>query len=244
MHKPTSDVTLDRADILSIVLPEKLRKETVMKILWTLSILISLCIPGVCADEDPLVLISASDSINAESGANSELKDALENFSFEGKPVHPGCVREFDVALSDSPPPIVRAVDIKACVTSNEFYMPFKTREDGYIGYEYDLGDGEKGSFSYKYLGKSDSGIHVLDTRSSGGGTMVAESVFLIKSDTRDYWDFDNQYNKTSKKRLIMICTGQITIGDRDRGTIDLSGNQLILGPSQYRDKAEAIDLD
>ena len=59
--------------------------------------------------------------------------------------------------------------------------MPFKTGEDGYVGYEYDLGGGEKGSFSYKYLGKSDNGIHVLRTRSSGGGTMVAESLFLIK---------------------------------------------------------------
>lgn len=208
-----------------------------MKIVLTLLVFALFSIHGICAGE-------SSDNKQSEAAAASEVKGALENFKFNGKPVHPGCVREFDVALADSPPPIVRAVDIEACVTGNEFYMPFTTDNQGYIGYEYDLGEGEKGSFSYKYLGKTPSGIRVLDTRSSGGGTMVAESLLLIKISDEDYWNFDNEYRKTADKRLIMTCTGQIALGDRDTGDVALKGNQLILGPSQYRDKAEAIDLE
>lgn len=208
-----------------------------MKIVLTLLVFALFSIPGICTDTN-------SDSNRSGTAAVSQDKGALENFKFKGKPVHPGCVREFDVPLADSPPPIVRAVDVEACVTGNEFYMPFKTDDRGFIGYEYDLGEGGKGSFSYKYLGKTPSGIHVLDTGSSGGGTMVATSIFLIKAATQDYWDYDEHYNKILERRLIMTCAGQITIGDRDRGAIYLSRNQLIIGPSQYRNKVEVINLD
>ena len=219
-------------------------KEAIVKILWTLIIVITFSAQGICVEGVSEILIAASDNSKSGSVGKSEQKDALLNFNFEGKPVHPGCVREFDVSLADSPPPVVRAVDVKACVTSNEFYMPFKTNYDGFVGYEYDLGEGEKGSFSYKYLGTSDNGIHVLDTRSSGGGTMVAESLFLIKADSGEYVDFDSDNKKVNETRLIMTCIGQITLGDRDTGKVALKGNQLILGPSQYRDKEEAINLD
>jgi hypothetical protein len=202
-----------------------------MKFILTCILFISLMVPGIRADESPEILVAA-------------IKDILHDFSYQLKPVHPGCVKEFDVSLADSPPPIVRAVDIRACVTSNELFMPFKTGDDGYIGYEYDLGDGEKGSFAYKYLGKSESGIFVLATRSSGGGTMVAESLFLIKDSFENYWDFDNENKKTLDRRLIMTCVGQITLGDRDTGKVSLEGNRLILSPSQYREKAVTIDLD
>ncbi len=201
-----------------------------MKFLLTLILFLSLSVPAISAQDDSEIVVAA-------------IKDILHDFTYQLKPVHPGCVREFDVSLADSPPPIVRAVDVRACVTSNEFYMPFNTGEDGYISYEYDLGEGEKGSFAYKYLGKSDSGLFVLATRSSTGGTMVAESLFLIKDSFKNYWSFDNENKKTLDRRLIITCIGQITLGDRDTGKVTLKENKLILGPSQYREKAVTIDL-
>lgn len=131
--------------------------ETVLKIIWIIIILTAFSAQGICVQGGQEILIAASDNDNAGSGGKSEQRDALLNFTFDGKPVHPGCVKEFDASLADSPPPIVRALDVKACVTSNEFYMQFKKNDDGYVGYEYGLGEGEKGSFSYKYLGSSDS---------------------------------------------------------------------------------------
>lgn len=201
-----------------------------MRFLLAFALFISISIPGICADNYPDREVAA-------------IKDILHDFTYQLKPVHPGCVREFDVSLADSPPPIVRSVDVRACVSSNEFYMPPTTSEDGYVGYEYDLGGGGKGSFAYKYIGKSESGVFVLATRSSTGGTMVAESIFLIRDSFKNYWSFDNDNNKTLDRRLIITCTGQITLGDRDSGKVTLEGNKLTLGPSQYRDKAVTIDL-
>lgn len=187
-------------------------------------------------------------SINANSGDQrlgthvASIKNILEDFTYQLKPIHPGCVREFDVSLADSPPPIVRSVDVRACTTSNEFSVPYTTGDDGYISYEYDLGQGEKGTFGYKYLGKSDNGIFVLSTRSSTGGTMVTESVYLILDYFANYWEFDNE-NKTEDRRLVITCVGQFTLGDRDSGKVTLSGNKLTLGASQYREKDVTIDL-
>lgn len=171
------------------------------------------------------------------------IKGILQDFTYQLKPVHPGCVKEFDVSLADSLPPIVRSVDVRACVSSNELAVPYDTGEDGYVRYEYELDGGGKGSFGYKYIGKSDSGVFVLATRSSTGGTIVAESVFLIKDSFENYWAFDNDDKKTQDRRLVITCIGQIILGDRDSGSLKLEGDKLTLGASQYRKKEAAIDL-
>jgi hypothetical protein len=172
------------------------------------------------------------------------MKTAEERFTFDGKAIHPGCVRQFNVGLADSPPPIVRAVDVGACVTSNENFMDFKTSDKGYVSYEYDIGEGEKGYFAYKYLGTTKDGMLALDTMSNEGGTLVAMTVMLIDFDTGDYSFFDDEGKQKTGKRLIMSCVGQITRGDRDSGTVTLKEGKLILGKSQYRDKDEVIELD
>ena len=201
-----------------------------MKFILAFFLIISFSVGGLASD----------DSSSKEAAS---IKDILDDFTYQLKPVHPGCVREFEVSLADSPPPIVRSVDVRACVTSNEYYMPFKTGEDGYISYEYDLGGGGKGTFAYKYLGKSDNGIFVLATQSNTGGTMVAESVFLVLDYFANYWELDNEDKKREDRRLIITCVGQLTLGDRDSGKVTLEGNKLMLGASQYREKEVVIDL-
>ncbi len=181
---------------------------------------------------------------SAESNVHARLKQAEGNFTLDGKPIHPGCVREFNVGLADSPPPVVRSVDVEACISSNENYLEFKTSGSGYVSYEYDLGEGEKGYFAYKYLGKTQDGLHVLDTRSNTDGTMVAMTVFLVDFGIEKYTFFTEENEKKTEKRLVMSCTGQITRGDRDTGKIELKGNKLVLGASQYREKEEVIPLD
>ena len=105
-----------------------------MKIFWTLIILVSVSVQGVCKEINSEIVIAKSDQIQS---IESKFEEANKGFTFNGKAIHPGCVKEFDVNLADSPPPIVRAVDIEACISSNENYMEFKTSEQGYISYEY-----------------------------------------------------------------------------------------------------------
>lgn len=171
------------------------------------------------------------------------LKEANKHFTYKGKTIHPGCVMQFMVGLADSGPPIVRSVDVESCISSNEFALGYKVSDDGYIGFDY--GDSEeKNYFGYKYIGKAKGGIHILDTRASGGGTMVAMTVFLTRFGLENYRSFDNEENLMIEPRLIMKCIGQIDRGDRDIGSIELINNNLVLGESQYRKKVEVISLD
>lgn len=175
--------------------------------------------------------------------AEKILKEANKKFSYNGKAIHPGCVGEFMVSLADSGPPIVRAVDVESCVSSNEFSTNFKISEDGYIGYEYEE-SGVMNYFGYKYVGKASGGLHVLDTISSGGGTMVAKTIFLTRFTIENYKSFDDQGKIDIERRLIMKCIGQIVRGDRDIGKVQLKNNEILLGESQYRNKLEVISLD
>ncbi len=211
-----------------------------MKILWTLVILVSFTISSISKDN-----LSETDVAEPQEAPSVEdvLKEANKSFTYKGKAIHPGCVEQFMVNLADSPPPIVRAVDVESCVSSNEFFMDYKVSEDGYIGYEYE-DSGEKNYFGYKVIGKVKGGIHILDTRASGGGTMVAMTVFLTRFGLENYRSFDQQEKLTIEQRLIMKCIGQIDRGDRDIGSIELINNNLVLGESQYRKKVEVISLD
>ena len=175
--------------------------------------------------------------------AKKSLKEANKTFTYNGKPIHPGCVNEFSISMADSGPPVVRSVDVASCMASNEFAVAYKVSDDGYIGYEYE-DSGEKNYFGYKYVGKAKGGIHILDTMWSGGGTMVAKTVFLTRFGLEKYRSFDDQGKLKLEKRLIMKCIGQIVRGDRDIGTLELKNDKLILGESQYRKDLDVISLD
>lgn len=212
-----------------------------MKIFWTLIVLVSFSAQGICKEMNSEIVVAESDHVQT---MESKLEEADNSFTFNGKAIHPGCVREFNVSPADSLPPIVRAVDVEACISSNENYMEFKTSDEGYVSYEYDSGGGEKGYFAYKYLGKTKDGPHVLDTRTNTGGTMIAVTVFLVRFGVEKYSFFTDDDKQETAERLVMTCGGQIPRGDKDTGSVELKGDKLILGASQYREKEEVIQLD
>ncbi len=185
-----------------------------------------------------LILLAAfsTNGIGKEDNADllkSKLKEANQNFTYNSSPIHPGCVNEFSVNMADSGPPIVRAVDVASCISTNEFSSTEKISDDGYIGYEYEV-SGDKNYFGYKYVGKAKGGIHILDTMWTGGGTMVAKTVFLTRFGLENYRSFDEQGKLKVEKKLIMKNIGQIVRGDRDIGSLELKNDMLILVESQY----------
>lgn len=201
-----------------------------MRSLLVIILLVMFSSSALCEDDK-------SDSLKLK------LKEANKNFTYNGSPIHPGCVNEFSVSMADSGPPIIRAIDVASCVSSNEFSMDYIKSDDGYIGYEYE-DSGDKNYFGYKYVGKAKGGIHILDTMWSGGGTMVAKTVFLTRFGLENYRSFDDKGKLKVEKRLILKCIGQIVRGDRDVGSIELKNDKLILGESQYRKESEVIKLD
>ena len=215
-------------------------KEDIIKMRWKIIIFILIAATNFYNEA---FSETEDQKINKAPSIEDILKEANQNFTYNGKTIHPGCVEQFMVNLADAGPPIVRSVDVESCISSNEFFMDYDVSEDGYIGYEYEK-SGEKSYFGYKIIGKAKGGIHILDTRASGGGTMVAMTVFLTRFSIENYRAFDEQEKLKIDKRLILKCIGQIERGDRDIGSIELINNNIILGESQYRKKVEVISLD
>ncbi len=211
-----------------------------LKKLFALLILIFSLAQGISQSANSEILLATADETK---NMENELMEANKKFKYKGKPIHPGCVEQFNASLVDTGPPVIRAVDVESCVNSNEFAQDFNVNDDGYIVYEYGE-EGENKFFGYKYIGKASGGLHVLDTISSGGGTMVAKTIFLTRFGLENYKSFDDEGKINIEKRLIMKFIGQIVRGDRDVGKVELKNNEILLGESQYRKKMEVIHLD
>ncbi len=159
--------------------------------------------------------------------------DGHESFQFRDRPIHPACVMTLGTELADGLP-AVGAVDVEGCTESQQHPAEFAVR-DGWISIE--LKDG--GAFSYRHLGVSPGGTHVLETHNFGGGTGVFEDLLLV----RVHRDRVRQDDKI-RDRLLMTSVGSFVLGDRDDGVIRLDGNRLIVGRSRYRKRDTIISLD
>lgn len=91
------------------------------------------------------------------------LREANESFTYRGKSIHPGLVREFECWISDLNP-VTFAVDVSAAFDSNE-YSEETYAEDGSIRIKTD-----SGIYGYKRI-SSGNGVHVLKTSDYSGGS-------------------------------------------------------------------------
>ncbi len=158
-------------------------------------------------------------------------------FTYRGKPIHPGLVQEFESWYSDKGPPTTISVDVSAPHSNEYSDDDVKVEDNGYVTYQ------EPDSaeyFYYKWLGKLDNGLHVLIT-GSGGGSGVFRNVYFIRFDT------DEGYTPEGEKygRLLMTIVREHPLGDRDDGDVALfpAENKVILGKSRYRSKAVVLEF-
>ena len=110
-----------------------------MRIFFTLTAILLAVLSVHILPQAPLA--ETEDKVLA-SDVQAQLKEADKNFYFDGKAIHPNCIRRFNILLVDSPPPIVRSVDVAACASSNQNNMPIKISDEGYVTYEYDIEEG------------------------------------------------------------------------------------------------------
>jgi len=99
----------------------------------------------------------------------ADMQDALiqanESFTYKGEPIHPKLVKEFNSWISDPGLPTTISVDI-AAPHRNEYFDDYASvNEYGAVTFRNE----ERGYFCYRWLGKLDNGIHVLNTSDSGG---------------------------------------------------------------------------
>jgi hypothetical protein len=162
----------------------------------------------------------------------SSLHRELEGFRFKGAPIHPALVEELDAPLAD-PLPTVVSVDLEAGHASNRTRSSVLSEVRGFLR-RVDSASGDGGGnsefFEYRYLGCTKGGLHVLETAACGGGSGVFMAILLVTFEADDSYEQGNR-----RTRVLMKRVGEFRLGDRDDGTVTLSGNRLRISASRYR---------
>jgi hypothetical protein len=104
-----------------------------------------------------------------------------------------------------------------------------------------DPGDGEK--IGYEYIGTTRSGVQVLNTWQSGGGTLVSTNLLLVTIeedrglvdplDVTPYSRLRSGVLHLTRPRLLIRKLGEVALGDRWEGELRVEGNSIIVGPDE-----------
>ncbi len=180
-----------------------------------------------------LILLLAVATAAVPFGKSPSMADA-KPFTFNGVPIHPGLVREFETWLSDDTPSITTTVDLSAAFGTDEYSEPVDTSSSGLIR----ISHGE-GWYGYKPLGQMADGIHVLLTVSYGGGSgAFATLVFVRLEEDESLTPLGASYT-----RALMSVAGRFSLGDREDAKIEVWPDRVVVGPSRYRTSPTTLDF-
>ncbi|MCK4820117.1 hypothetical protein KA005_30405 [bacterium] len=101
-----------------------------------------------------------------------------------------------------------------------------------------------KVSFAYQYIGYSFSGVHLLRTWDSGGGSGIFCSVVLVTISNDNAIEYERQ-KATKIERLVVKKVGVLSLGDRYEGEIKYRFGILsipaCLGQASLRNKKQRL---
>ncbi len=144
-------------------------------------------------------------------GISSAFAENNHGFLYQGEPINPACVAMFNSSEADFP--YISSINLNVCQRSNAAFK--KTMQNKNVYYFYNNGKNiDDGSYGYKVVGKSKNNIYVLGTSSSGGGTLVATDLLLVKLVKSNQYVYDGpqlKINKITEMKLL----GYVMGGDR-----------------------------
>jgi len=97
-----------------------------------------------------------------------------------------------------------------------------------------DPSDGSE--FGYRHIGRTASGIDVLLTMDSGGGSGVFENLMLVRVEEESGGgsvravDGKTDVMTFKQRRVVIRKLGEIVLGDRWQGDLKVSGNEIAIG--------------
>ena len=160
-------------------------------------------------------------------------------FSFTKEPfIHPNIIQDLSTWLSDTGDQVVTISLVDAQDSSRYFGEVLHTSQPGgRCPYVYTGRRNEGESFGYRYVGMTESGVHVLYTSDWGGGSGVFKDIMLLTIE-HDYavdcchWDGLTTLTtiKAEKRRVLVRKLGAIALGDRWDGELSIAGNELHVG--------------
>lgn len=161
------------------------------------------------------------------------------NCSFSQPPfLSPNIIQDLVTGLSDEGDQVV-AINVLEAQDSNRYFGELtiqKVEKQPYpwIGIR-SVNDGETSYFGYRLVGKTTSGVYVLLTSERGGGSGSWPNLMLVTFEYDKAVNCDWEKNKISpaKTRLLIKKVGQIPLGDRWAGTLEVRGNEILIGKDQ-----------
>ena len=139
-------------------------------------------------------------------------------FSFvNAELINPRILEDLVGWLSDSGDQVV-SINITESNKSNRYHGNITSKEFD-TGFPIIISEHSKGSFSYRYLGCSFTGVHLIQTWDHGGGSGVFCNVVLVTLSQDSSLEYDN--NKIGKvDRFVIKLIGSIPLGDRYEGKL------------------------
>lgn len=121
--------------------------------------------------------------------------------------------------LSDTGDQVV-SINISDSNQSNRYHGEITVKEE--VGYPIVTCSSEDGWVSYKYIGRSFSGVHLVQTWSNGGGSGVFTNILMVTLSSDSSLESDGlSYSK--KSRYVIKLVGSLPLGDRYQGKVKYS---------------------
>jgi hypothetical protein len=184
------------------------------------------------------VLVVALTGCNTPQPAHTNVPNKEFRYSFSKAPfISPRIIQDLSTCISDQGDQVV-AINVEA-QTSNRYSgeptirnVPGQNTVVCYEEIAIEAGETNTTSFSYQCVGKTDSGIYVLLTSDSGGGSAVFMNLLLVKfeQDQAISYDWEKGVVRAGKRRLLIRKLGEIALGDRWDGELEIKGNSIFVG--------------
>jgi len=185
---------------------------------------------GLIALAAGLAMTGAATTLQSHGATRS----ALDGFQYQGDPIHPMLVEEFEGWLADDGPPVTVTVDVAAAFGTNEYSEPVETNAAGLVQYS-----SGAGWYGYQHVGQMSDGTHVLRTASNGGGSGIFMTLLFVRLEEDEVRDPTGLRHA----RVLMTVSGRFALGDRDDGTVRVDGDRVVVGASRYRAFSTVLDF-
>jgi hypothetical protein len=160
-------------------------------------------------------------------------------YSFNKAPyINPRIIQDLSCWISDQGDQVV-AINILESQKSNRYFSDPKATEtkgkNPFISVEsavVESGQTNISSFCYQLVGQTSSGVYVLGTSDSGGGSAILKNLMLVKFEYNNgiSCDLNKDVIGVEKKRLLIKKLGEIALGDRWDGELSVVGNSIRIG--------------
>jgi len=155
--------------------------------------------------------------------------------------INPKILGDLSGWISDTGDQIV-SINISESNKSNRYYGDISVDESD--GYPLVNSSHEEGWVSYQYIGSSFSGVHIIQTWSSGGGSGVFTNILLVTLSSDSSLE-SNGVSYTKKSRFVIKLVGSLPLGDRYQGKIKYRYGLLAISPcagrKSFREKGTRI---